>query len=307
MKRNGFTLIEMLVVCLIIVLLAALVFRMTGVLGRSDKASNTHARLEMVANALEEFKAIYGKYPPVPLYKTSERGLEPVIYYEYPMPDTWGATLAEQRENARRMIREGRGKRSQWSDEEGKEGTVFTFGLCSFFVPRVNGTASQGGLAFLESPQQMPEQWSAFNTGNESGDTQRDLDAVRRILPYLDTYLTPQGTLPGIEENQWGGRNCGLLNLPWPGPKHGYTNFCVTINDAWDRPLHYYSIPPYETYKLWSGGEDGLTSGDKCRNKKHGAAVHKGERGTDWGGEYFRILDGEPETLDDILVGSAKH
>ena len=70
MKRttNGFTLIEMLVVCLIIVILAGLVFRMTTLISRKNKEAEVRRKIEMVANALEEFKAIYGKYPPVPFY-----------------------------------------------------------------------------------------------------------------------------------------------------------------------------------------------------------------------------------------------
>ena len=300
--KRGFTLIEMLVVCLIVVLLAGLVFRMVGVIGRHNDTADTVAKIEMVANALEEFKSIYGKYPPVRLYRT-DRGMEPLMRYEFPQWDTYGETLAMQREAARRMIGEGRGRVRQWDDSG--TGGVFSFGLCSFFVPRVNGTAENGGRAFLEKGT-IPEQWSAYNTGNESGDSQRDLDAVRRILPHLGGRLGDNDRVVW-EHNKWGNRNAGILNMPWDGwkrPPSGavFTNDVVTVRDSWGHDLNYYSIPPYESYKLWSSGPDGLTVGDKCRSSGH-AQVHRGEHGSDWGGAYWRIMDGDPETEDDIIGG----
>lgn len=300
-RKGGFTLIEMLVVCLIIVLLAGLVFRMVGAMGRGNDIAETKGKIEMVANALEEFKSIYGKYPPVRLYHT-ERGMEPLMMYEFPQWDTYGPNIDVQRERVRQLIREGRGKVRQW-DVKGPGG-VFTFGLCSFFVPRVNGTAENGGRAFLESREFMPEQWSAFNTGNEKGDSQRDIDAVRRILPHLGGRLGPDDRVEW-GPNKWGNRNSGILGMPWDGWKRdsaSSTNDRVTIVDAWNNDLNYYSIPPYESYKLWSSGPDGLTVGDKCRNSGH-AQVHKGEHGSDWGGAYWRIQDGDPETEDDIFAG----
>ena len=304
MKRstNGFTLIEMLVVCLIVVLLAGLVFKMVGAMGRNNDIADTRGKLEMVANALEEFKSIYGKYPPVRLYPTS-RGMEPLMMYEFPQWDTYGRTDEDRAEAARHIVLGGNGKVAQWDEKD--LGGIFTFGLCSFFVPRVNGTAENGGKEFLKAVTR-PEQWSAFNTGNEGGDSRRDLDAVRRILPLLGGRLGDNDRVVW-EKNKWGNRNAGILGMPWDGYKRGpdqeRTNDCVTVRDAWGRDLLYYSIPPFESYVLWSSGPDGLTAGDKCRNKAHGASVHKGEHGSDWAGEYWRILDGDPETYDDLIAG----
>ena len=36
------------------------------------------------------------------------------------------------------------------------------------------------------------------------------------------------------------------------------TNLNITFADAWRRELRYVSLPPYETYKLWSNGPDGV-------------------------------------------------
>ncbi len=168
-SKRGFTLVEMLVVTLIIVLLAGMVFRLVGLVGRNNPRNTTRATLEKTAAALEEFKSIYGKYPPVRLYPTS-RGMEPLMMYEFPQPDTYGDPddPDAQRATAQRMIKQYKqGKMSQW-DINGLGG-IFSFGLCSFFVPRVNGTAANGGWMFLEPDANgnfplMPEQWKTFNT-----------------------------------------------------------------------------------------------------------------------------------------------
>ena len=84
MKRNfnkgqGFTLIEMMIVMLVIIVLAGMVFKLMGVAGAKNEEANTKATLQKVANALEEYRAIYGKYPPVYSYP----GLGQPVRYEY--------------------------------------------------------------------------------------------------------------------------------------------------------------------------------------------------------------------------------
>ena len=313
-SKKGFTLIEMLVVCLIIVILAGLVFRLTGIIGRNNDEAKTRAKLEMVASALEEFKSIYGKYPPVRLYSTST-GPRNMFRYEYPGASTYGANKDKARENARRILREGKGKLAHWNgddyDSGGKDQSViFTFGLCSFFVPRVNGTAEWGPKELLDNAL---EQWSAFNTGNTGGDSTRDIDAVRRILPHLGARLgtddrivwdEPELNHAGILEKPWGKNGSGggtSRRSQLTGEAEGQTNRTITITDAWSHDLNYYSIPPYETYKLWSAGVDGMTVGSKCRNASHGH--DPATKGTDWAGVYWVVKDGDPETIDDLVVG----
>ena len=40
------------------------------------------------------------------------------------------------------------------------------------------------------------------------------------------------------------------------------TNLNVTLLDAWQHELHYAAYPPYETYRLWSVGPDGIDHSD---------------------------------------------
>ena len=88
MKNKGFTLIEMLIVITIIVLLAGMVFRMVAGIGKSNDIAKTRATIEKVANAIEEFRSIYGKYPPVSVYEDAGQP----VRYEFPGPGTFNAT-----------------------------------------------------------------------------------------------------------------------------------------------------------------------------------------------------------------------
>jgi hypothetical protein len=41
-----------------------------------------------------------------------------------------------------------------------------------------------------------------------------------------------------------------------------YTNDTQSISDPWGREYHYISVPPYQSYKLWSDGPDGGNPAD---------------------------------------------
>lgn len=79
--RRGFTLIELLVVMLILGLLAALVApRMFSKVGKS-KQSAAKAQIELLGQALEQFKVDTGRFP------SSEEGLEAL--QKNPGADGW--------------------------------------------------------------------------------------------------------------------------------------------------------------------------------------------------------------------------
>ena len=73
-ENRGFTLIEMMVVILLIVILAGMVFRMVAIIGKNNDISKTRAKLEKLGHALEEYRAIYGKYPDVRFYPIFDKG-----------------------------------------------------------------------------------------------------------------------------------------------------------------------------------------------------------------------------------------
>lgn len=259
MKRSGFTLIELMVVILVVTLLAGLVFRMVALVGQSNDKAATRATLEKVGHALEEFKAQYGKYPPVPSY---DGGSQPLAY-EFPNAASRGWGDNPEATAKKFLDYEKNGGTIQWGG--GRNGGVFyTFGLVSFFLPRYNGTADRGpksltGLGKGTAGQVGKDslgQWRDFNkkVSNRVGDSAKDLNACRQILPYLDGGIDENGNIDYGLIIGWNGGartlNCDLVEIV-------VTNFYYTIHDAWEHELKYVSRPPYESYTLSSAGPDG--------------------------------------------------
>ncbi len=62
--KYGFTLVELLVVIVIILLLAGMLFRVGNLMSDRSNRARATADLQALANALEEYFAVYGMYPP---------------------------------------------------------------------------------------------------------------------------------------------------------------------------------------------------------------------------------------------------
>lgn len=65
-NKQGFTLIELLVVVAIILLLSGMLYRIGNLVDARAKRANTIARMQNIANALEEYHVVYGTYPNPP-------------------------------------------------------------------------------------------------------------------------------------------------------------------------------------------------------------------------------------------------
>lgn len=65
--RKGFTLIELLIVTVVVVMLMAVMFRLTGIAGNASKRETTVAKLQKLENCISGYYATFGSYPPVPL------------------------------------------------------------------------------------------------------------------------------------------------------------------------------------------------------------------------------------------------
>ena len=66
-RNSGFTLIELLVVTVVVVMLMAVVFRLTGIAGSASARETTVARMQKLENCISGYYAVFGSYPPVPL------------------------------------------------------------------------------------------------------------------------------------------------------------------------------------------------------------------------------------------------
>lgn len=262
-RKAAFTLIEMLIVVLVVVLLAGMTMRMAGVVARNNAISSTRAKVEKVAMACEEFKAIYGKYPPVSFYPD---GSQPLEFEFSTMMGLGGDSVAKT------LVGTKQGREVQWGDGD-KQAKFFTFGLLSYFLPRYNGMAYDGS-----DPDGYPVQFAGVNTetnerysknalkqysdynkfadGKVRGDTERDLTAVRRILPILGGKLKFDGTkvesFGMIRSDPVTRKSKGVSGVP-----DVYTNKIYRILDDWDNALRYSSLPPYETFEIRSAGLDG--------------------------------------------------
>lgn len=328
-KSHGFTLIELMVVILVICLLAAMTFRMIGNVQQNRKKSETQAILEKVALALEKYKNLYGKYPPVPYYEGGDIHGQPVRF-EYPEFDdeyfpSFTATTPQKICNADEL------EEIPWQEVKGEKGCgVFTFGLCSFFLPRYQ-LGSNGGLAWFglknatndadegdqdavayDEDAHIFEQWRAHNkrrADSRVGDSTRDLNAVAQILPLLGGSMSPDGKIEGGVIAIMGGERKELRTVKTKGGTFYVAVNRAVIKDAWgegnsnlgDHELHYYSRPPYETYQLRSAGPDDMTIGDLCGDASH---HHAKQRKDADGNTVYVIGAGDVETLDDIVCGN---
>lgn len=62
--KSGFTLVEILVVVAIILLLAGMLFRIGSVVSDRSNRARALSDMQAIANALEEYYAVHGIYPP---------------------------------------------------------------------------------------------------------------------------------------------------------------------------------------------------------------------------------------------------
>lgn len=243
-KRRAFTLIEMLVVVVIISILAGIVFKLVGAGGASSDKATARRQVEQLANAIEEYRAEYGKYPPV---AKNASGNQPVAY-EYPLrPEYWtrGGTagaksLAASLHNVKRT-----------------EATVFSFGLMSYLETRVKGRAETApevlfskndSFAVEEHHWRSENTYRSRDTGSTSDgyiktcpvkDSGRDVRTAKRIEPYIKDIRSEGHLVPREYSGNY------------------YTNQVSTVYDPWWHQLNYKSDPPYDSYKIWSNGPDG--------------------------------------------------
>ncbi len=256
-SRAAFTLVEMLVVVLIMALLIGLLVRTLGGAGRQSDKAVTLARIERVKAALEEFYAEYGQYPPVPFYKPSP-----------PLPDTGEDTYYDESGNKQTYDRiqpvymefpvkytmddefSGVNYLDTWpkaSDATDSSATrLFTLGLVSFLVKRYD-TVTNESFWFRTNLRAFNDtaQWDHFTETTEIKDSPRDINAIARWEPFLEGVLDDD--------------NKGMDSLPrGPNPNSTagttHVNSAKTIKDAWGQHLRYESLPPHQSYKLYSIG-----------------------------------------------------
>jgi len=224
-RVRAFTLIEMLVVIAIILIMSGIVLKTTGLVLRSMAKSKAQHDLQQIQNALNEYHAEYGNYPPVDF-----------LAYEYEGDKTrkrltvdWLADPTRNTPGLPDFVPD-MGGRSGWPMPPGspalvgREGLGYRYGLVAYLWPR-----DRGQVHWYDK------------------DTDRDKAAKAKWAGYLaDVGLA-------------GGENAHTISTP---AAMVFTNAVETIRDPWRQDYHYVSRPPYQSYKLWSDGPTGNSADD---------------------------------------------
>ena len=264
MKQNGFTLIEMLVVVVVIAILSGLVFQMIGAGGTSSDKAKARRQLEALANAVEEYRAEYGRYPPVA--RLPETSRDSCRRHQADYNDSW--TDEECRKKTYQPLRYDYPGPKGWWTHGGEGGsrslaallqnvprsdaTVFIFGLMSYLETRVEGRAENAHRTLFEKSKSIPDSqshWLSENSRrirkdakssdwNVAEDNPRDARAAKKIEPFIKDIRRTEQSVHSYRNNV-------------------YTNHQSTIWDPWGNELNYKSDPPYDSYRIWSIGPDG--------------------------------------------------
>ncbi len=238
--KHGFTLIEMMVVVIVISLMAMMVFKIAGLGTNQSNVAATKTKVVKVCDAIEQFYAEFGSYPPVRQYE----GTQPFMY-EYNATNTYD-------DGTYKFLDPGVANAISTTilhdGTENADGRLFTFGLMSFLLLRCGGDDDASGGKQAAGSHQVTfrsVQWKRFNKENRYAnqtptDGIRDKNAVAKWYPAIED----------IVESHW------IRNRKF-GTSHTYTNLCKTVRDSWGHDLHYESSPPHQSYRVWSVGKDG--------------------------------------------------
>jgi prepilin-type N-terminal cleavage/methylation domain-containing protein len=226
--RSGFTLIEMLVVILIIMMLSAMLFKIAGLVTGKTARAKSVADIANIENALAEFYSEYNIYPP-----TSQNSY---IFEDRSSHDAGFQNVLDKNNDpgSSRFITDGdvrydpKNPDRQWGQST-KGSLGCEYGLVSYLWPRDQG---QG-------------RWVKNKKGTHwyDQDTEHDIAAKTK----WNHFLTGLNLKLGKKEME---REIG-------GTVAIYTNKVLTVVDPWNNGYEYRCKPPYMKYKLWSVGPDG--------------------------------------------------
>ena len=292
-SSRGFTLIELMVVIAVIGILIGGVFRLLSAAGTGNKRAETISRLEKVQNALSGFYAEFGTYPPVTQHGSPDpfvvekNGVEspastldsvnvnraaacqPVAFC-YPSVRSLDDYIAlrwesEKIVSANVALGPNAAARTE-SDWNGIR--IFQFGLMSYLMPRVElmggdelakpnpNTDMTPDLNFFSS-----RQWQKHNAGALAAQRARENHAVARWLPNFEKCIVGgPSDLMGIDTREPNAGEYHFVKQSDPkSPSLAYMLQSISVRDGWGREFYYHSMAPYQSYRIWSAGPDGLT------------------------------------------------
>jgi len=240
MKRSrGFTLIELLIVVLIILALSGILFKIASLVGQKGSRMKATGQIAALKNAIAEFYAEYGSYPPSPFigggYSTSTD-------YEYENVETeslaFQSWLKTHNDPTNGPFFGDTYRTGGFANSTNFPETLgYRYGLASFLYLRDRDT-NRTDMVYKD----LQPHWFEH-------DTDRDLAVKLAWKDLLEAVVT---------------RTDGVAYLkdPGMGSAQRWTNGVLRISDPWGRQYRYLCKPPHTQYKLWSYGLDGKGSPD---------------------------------------------
>jgi len=219
-SRRGFTLIELLIVILIILVLSGILFKLSTLVTYKATVAKATADMENIRNALTEYYAEYGIYPPT---------VHNAYIYEC---TNWQMTTMH------KFLKKGSvgdsGESGEW--EDGKH-IGYQYGLVSHLYLRDRNSQSHPYRADTARDKAAKRRWAECLdsvTLRESGEKHK----------RLEEFLERDGE---VSKPDWGVRGPqldGIGNVL-------YFNARATLRDPWDQAYNYKCYPPYQSYELW--------------------------------------------------------
>jgi len=154
-QKYGFTLIEVLLVVVVMLLLAGFLFRIARMVADRANVARAKADLQMIANAIEEFYSEYGYYPPVP-YRAGRESMMYQYVLEIPHPD-W-----PERIHAAPLLDNYASLRPDGSE------VGYHYGLAAFLLPREVSPGAQQYIQYVrDSPRDelVKRRWAHYLAG----------------------------------------------------------------------------------------------------------------------------------------------
>lgn len=178
---------------------------------------------------------------------------------------------------------------SGWNTESSwQETSIFQFGLISFLLPRYKfmlDFVRDSGGNYNDNNAKLDDcaQWNANNSlsANPIDGTRYDTwkeqfqgmkesvillipsqSVTARWMPNLEGIVSCTGSKEFFGVRISDGSGGSLDAGEYPSVEVFDNNTVLdhmTVNDGWGREFYYYSPPPYQSYRLWSGGPNGYT------------------------------------------------
>ena len=159
------------------------------------------------------------------------------------------------------------------SDGDWNKYKGFKFGLMSFLVPRVQIVGHPDDGKKAPKPEVYGKaQWTINNVNPDLSNLKKqrllENETCIRWLPCFEDILrsfadsiilkdTDNNVIASVHVNgDPGGGHCLVER------KMGETTVglaLITITDGWGREFFYHSLPPYQSFQVWSAGPDGIT------------------------------------------------